>query len=77
MPEYRGDGRFVQPLDETMQPGDVYWRECLCCGNDGGRGGSCRPRVAPAPIPGTAIWKIRDSQTLLGYYKSLCNSSAE
>jgi hypothetical protein len=32
-PEFRGDGRFVQPLDEAMQPGDGYWRECLYCGN--------------------------------------------
>lgn len=31
VPEYRGNGRFVQPLDETMQLGDGYWRECLYC----------------------------------------------
>lgn len=32
VPGFHGDGKFAQPLDDNMRPGDGYWRECMFCG---------------------------------------------
>jgi hypothetical protein len=51
-PNTAGDGRFVQPLDQAMQPGDGHWRECLYCGKKW-RSGQIMPATrSSGPTPG-------------------------